>query len=803
MHFAPDDGLTLGTRVLVRGHIWTIVGHTAYGDCASISLRGCDGDNDGRTQTILTPFDRVLPAVRPISLHVVGRRRLLHHVRSVGSQAHPAAGLRTAAAAAIDIIPYQLEPAMAVGAGATRLMIADAVGLGKTIQAGLILSELAARDESFRAIVAAPAGLREQWQQELEHHFRLPSVVADAAWLARAVRHLPPDVNPWALPAIYVASLDFLKRAEVLKPLEELTWDALIVDEAHNATLGTARRAALHGVGVRARRVVLLTATPHTGDSGEYDALGRLGACGDEDVPIVTFRRTRERIGPGPRRRTTMLAVRLSPAERRMHRLLDDYTTRLAGGAGSRARLAAIVLRKRALSSAASLAASASRRLALLAGAPVEDTRQLALPFSDEDPLDDEVRDEMLAAPGMADAALERALLTAIIQAAACAAEGESKIRLLARLLTRTGEPAIVFTEFRDTLTRLQMALADAGVSTLALHGGQSPAERGAVRSVFNATGSVLLATDAASEGLNLQSRCRLVVHYELPWTPSRLEQRTGRVDRIGQRRRVHEILLVARDTAERMVLAPLAARARRARSALEHTSRVLDLLTESRVAAAVMDGESLPGDPSADGEPPASPWEGAAIAEADRIGLLRHLHSSTSKLQPYSDVVVCGPVRRGRVREVVAVYGTELVARGGRVEHTEVQGVRAAVQAEIPRTAAALRAWAAAWLGEEEPRLREQFLAGISDRLTDIAAGHQEAVAALQRRERAIAAQFSSVARDLVQAGLFDRRAIRASEARRRVSRELLEASEVRQTGLSNASELTPRLRLLALILR
>ena len=111
---------------------------------------------------------------------------------------------------------------------------------------------------------------------------------------------------------------------------------------------------------------------------------------------------------------------------------------------------------------------------------------------------------------------------------------------------------------------------------------------------------TLLLATDAASEGLNLHRRCRAVVHFELPWSPARLEQRTGRVDRIGQPRRVHEILLIADDTAERLVLAPLAKRAARAGSAMPGASRLVDVLTESRVASAVMDGDVIVHKPAA-----------------------------------------------------------------------------------------------------------------------------------------------------------------------------------------------------------
>ncbi len=113
-----------------------------------------------------------------------------------------------------------------------------------------------------------------------------------------------------------------------------------------------------------------------------------------------------------------------------------------------------------------------------------------------------------------------------------------------------------------------------------------TPAERSRVQHTFNHGGGTLLATDAASEGLNLHQRCRVIVHYELPWNPSRLEQRAGRVDRLGQTRRVHELALVAAHTAERLVVAPLITRFAATTTA---RGRMLDALTESRVAAAVM----------------------------------------------------------------------------------------------------------------------------------------------------------------------------------------------------------------------
>ena len=156
------------------------------------------------------------------------------------------------------------------------------------------------------------------------------------------------------------------------------------------------------------------------------------------------------------------------------------------------------------------------------------------------------------------------------------------------RLLSRTGgESVIVFTEYRDTLRQLAGVLPAA----LHLHGGLTSAERAGVQRRFNEHGGVLLATDAAADGLNLQRRCRLIVNYELPWNPARLEQRIGRVDRIGQRRRVHAITLVARDTAEDLVVAKLARRLARVAATLGERDRLATFLTDARTARAVIAG--------------------------------------------------------------------------------------------------------------------------------------------------------------------------------------------------------------------
>ena len=220
---------------------------------------------------------------------------------------------------------YQLEPALAMLRHAhARVLVADDVGLGKTVQAGLIIREIDRAAHAARILVLSPASVRSQWTQELDALFDLAVVDADAAWLRRASRDLPADVNPWALPGVYLASIDFVKRPEALHPLESVRWDLVVVDEAHAATPGSDRRAAVHALALRSHRLLLLTATPHSGDDAQFADLCAIGAQ-PSSPPIVVFSRTRrDTPWAGMVTRSRFHAVRLSVPEHHMHRLLDD-----------------------------------------------------------------------------------------------------------------------------------------------------------------------------------------------------------------------------------------------------------------------------------------------------------------------------------------------------------------------------------------------------------------------------------------------------------------------------------------------
>src|SRR5436190_246298 len=151
-----------------------------------------------------------------------------------------------------------------------RFLIADAVGLGKTVQAGLMIAEVLLRQGDARAIVICPAGLREQWRDELQNRFRLSADILDAAGVARATATLPVGFNPWAAASLVITSIDYVKRPEVMRCLETLIWDLVIFDEAHALAGRSDRAMAATVLGGRARVLVMLTATPHSGDAEAF-----------------------------------------------------------------------------------------------------------------------------------------------------------------------------------------------------------------------------------------------------------------------------------------------------------------------------------------------------------------------------------------------------------------------------------------------------------------------------------------------------------------------------------------------------
>jgi superfamily II DNA or RNA helicase len=571
MQISPSPrSSTLGVRpgdlVRVRRARWRIVRVRAGDSCQVVTLCGLTPPHLGVERRILVPFDTIEAIDRAPRPRIVRAVRWRRACRALIAADGPPGSLRAARTARIDLLPHQLEPALAILRGlGTRLLLADEVGLGKTIQAGLIVSELLARGSIDRVLVLTPPGLREQWLQELAGRFAIEATGIDGHALRRRAAALPIGVNPWHTVPAAVASIDYVKRPEVMPAAASCRWDLVVVDEAHACAGDSDRRAAVHALASRAAYVLLLSATPHSGERESFAALCAIGAVAADDAvraPLLVFRRTRADAGIGTRRRVHMMRIRPSAAEVRMHAMLAGYSdaVRADKGAGE-PWLALSVLHKRALSSAWSLAQSVDRRLAALSAADRADAEQMALPLGD--PQGELIASD--AAPswpadlGLSDAARERRLLTALRQCARFAAADETKLAALGTLLRRAGQPAVVFTEYRDTLLHVRQRLVR---PPLMLHGGLTRDERSSVLAAFaREPRGLLLATDAAAEGLNLHHHCRLVINLELPWNPMRLEQRIGRVDRIGQRRTAHAFHLIADGTGETRLLARLRAR--------------------------------------------------------------------------------------------------------------------------------------------------------------------------------------------------------------------------------------------------
>ena len=392
----------------------------------------------------------------------------------------------------------------------------------------------------------------------------------DGPALRRLAAALPIGVNPWRTLSTAIASIDYVKRPEVFPAAASCRWDLVVVDEAHACAGDSDRRAAVHALAARADYVLLLSATPHSGDRESFATLCALGAVDRSDqpaaLPLLVFRRTRADAGIGTTRRVHIVRIRPSADETRMHAMLARYSDAVrAEERVADAWLALSVLHKRALSSAWSLAQSVERRIAALSAADDAGhdavAQQMALPLGD--PQGELVTaDEAPSWPAdlhLSDPARERRLLTALHQCARSAVASETKVAALVTLLRRANQSAVVFTEYRDTLLHVRQRLAS---PALVLHGGLTREERSSVLAAFaREPRALLLATDAAAEGLNLHHGCRLVINLELPWNPMRLEQRIGRVDRIGQRRTVHAFHLIADGTGETRLLARLRAR--------------------------------------------------------------------------------------------------------------------------------------------------------------------------------------------------------------------------------------------------
>jgi superfamily II DNA or RNA helicase len=727
MSFPHEPGAVLE----VRGETWKLTRAQQFEACAVLTLEGRDRSNAGNRLRVIDPFDRPRPTVSR-RLRRRSRRAVIASALAAITGARHASRLWTAADAAMELWPHQLEPALAVIAGATRLLLADAVGLGKTIQAGLIVAELIERGWIEHALIVCPAGLRDTWARELRDRFGIPAIVIDQAWLADRIASLPPGVSPWSGHAIAIASIDFVKREEILAAIDHEPIDLVIADEAHHLSPGTDRGAAISRIASRAPWCVFVSATPHSGDRAAFDYLTSLGDTGE---PIAIFRRQRGDVGLVVSRRARVLGVTPTQEEASLLSAIEHYARAIwiARGRDDHAvRLIAMTMARRASSSRAAIERTLTRRLALIANTAVEPVQPL-LPWEEVDQSDQVEPDAMLSARGLESVEEERKALEHLIALAGrCSAS--SKFRRLRRLLDIAREPAVIFTEYRDTLDAIVAALSASSRRVGVIHGGLPTEQRRAAVDAFNdGRIDVLVATDAAGEGLNLHHRCRLVVDVELPWNPLRLEQRIGRVDRLGQQRTVHAIRLFHPDTIESAVLEHLRGRHHRA---------------DRDVAAAVFEGASA--DPD---EPDIrSLVVTAAKDEARRLARQRRLEQHKG---PRSRIWT---FRRGRrPSDLIALHRVTAVNDAGCVVSEWLQASRI----QLAACPASHRRW-------------RELIAGLNSIVTVTLPDVPVSRDSLERRISVIRSRLKRDRASRYQRSLFDRRADADAASRQAVADRL-----------------------------
>lgn len=533
---------------------------------------------------------------------------------------------------AVQVHPYQIEPVLrALQMPRVSLLLADGVGLGKTIQAGLVLEELLLRRRIRRVLVVCPAMLSRQWQYELRRKFSLDFQVIDADSTFQLRRRMGIDTNPWkAFPRV-ITSMDYLRQPDVLQQFLQASgagpdaeadprsasahaaWDLLIADEVHHFAPQGGNRASQRTRMLREIRFLFehrlfCSATPHNGRTVSFTGLLELldpirfqmtAEMDEQDkrnLREVRVRRLKDDINRqslkppfADQKEPVALPVKLSSQEVELYAAVRDYRKH-SQAALDRAtaqerwlgQFVNALLTKRLLSCPFAFARTWWRHLE--EDAPEDtgtlfDMARVSAERAEEQARSDDERSTLeedtarysgawLRTSGKAldgpqrrvNAALEklgydRKRVEDAGKVADLARRSDSKTDALVAWIKknlfqggqlRDDERLIVFTEYKETLWYLEQRLLQEGFdkNTLRLlYGGMTADEFESVKGEFeDATAPVrlLLATDAASEGINMQESCRYVLHYDIPWSPSRLQQRNGRVSRHGQMRDVY-----------------------------------------------------------------------------------------------------------------------------------------------------------------------------------------------------------------------------------------------------------------------
>ncbi len=512
----------------------------------------------------------------------------------------------------VSIEDFQLDPLVrAIDMARVNLLIADDVGLGKTIEAGLVIQELLLRHRARTALIICPASLQEKWRVEMLEKFGLEFRVVDTAYIKQLRRERGIHANPWTSHPRLIASMDWAKGGEGLRAMRDVLpphvsyprkFDILVVDEAHNVAPSANAHYALESQRTRFIRAIsphfqhrlFLTATPHNGYTESFTSLLELlddqrfarNILPDEkQLSQVMIRRLKSDLVDAdgralyPKRVLQALPVPYTQEEREIHERLDAYCLSRERGADTNGnafgtKFVNQLLKKRLFSSPAAFASTLEKHVATVSTPAVRKEkdsmaerilRKAILRVEEDYANDQDVENAQAEAVEEASrraqplTAEQSRLLDEMRQWAQRAKnQTDSKAKAViewieAHLDAKTGwsdRRVILFTEYRTTHQWLHEILASHGYGgdrLAILHGGMDHDEREKVKAAFQTSPKdsavrILLATDAASEGIDLQNHCNCLIHLEIPYNPNVMEQRNGRIDRHGQRQQ--EVLI-------------------------------------------------------------------------------------------------------------------------------------------------------------------------------------------------------------------------------------------------------------------
>lgn len=569
-------------RVVDRETVW---GETAY----RVWLPGKDAVVRARARD-LGPLDAIQPSVDQI-LHTAASAKLLDALEDNL--------LLAPIQSSVVPLPHQLYALnRAMSRDRIRYLLADEVGLGKTIEAGLILRELKLRGMAQRILVVAPKGLVRQWQAEMRLHFGEQFTFVEPSELSAFRQWRNDEENLWRVHDQVICSLDSVKpmegrrgwsveqlqtyNRERFEDLISASWDLVIIDEAHRMG-GSTDQVARYKLGAAlaeaAPYLLLLSATPHQGKTDQFHRLMQLldrdsfpdvsSIAADRVRPFVVRTEKRAAIDAEGKPLFKPRITRLQPvawqdrhaAQQGLYEAVTEYVRH-----GYNQAMAAkqrhigflmILMQRLVTSSTAAIRTTLEKRLLALD----DDHAQLKLfpaeraedwhELSGEDQIDLAVAFEALADERKDVEAL--LFLARETEAQGTDAKAEALLELIYKIQQEENDPelkVLVFTEFVPTQAMLAEFLESRGFSVVTLNGSMDLDARSRTQKSFSQDARILVSTDAGGEGLNLQF-CHVIVNFDMPWNPMRVEQRIGRVDRIGQPFVVRAVNFVLEDTVE------------------------------------------------------------------------------------------------------------------------------------------------------------------------------------------------------------------------------------------------------------